>query len=213
MVRIEDNKIAIKVLYWGMYRSGKTTSVDTLYRMTKEQNKDVFPVGSLTKIQRASGATLYFDRGVFQSRKQKQVEYHIYTVAGQISYKPLREKIFQGTDGVLFVVDSQTHLFEDNIEALKELKSVAKKKLIKEIPLVLMLNKQDLPDVIGKKEILQVLKDENLWFENENEFHILNPVIYETVALYDKKKNIYRSFAECARQIVNRISSIEKETF
>ncbi|MFX0073142.1 MAG: ADP-ribosylation factor-like protein [Candidatus Hermodarchaeota archaeon] len=206
MVRIEDKKIAIKLLYWGMYRSGKTTIVDTLYRKTKEQNKDVFPVGTLTKIQRASGATLYFDRGIFQSKKQKQVEYHIYTVAGQISYKPLREKIFKGTDGVIFVVDSQTHLFEDNIEALKELKNVAKGNLIKEIPLVVMLNKQDLPDAIRKEDFLQVLKDLNLWFESENEFYIWNPVIYETVALYNENKNIYRSFAECARQVINRIS-------
>lgn len=192
-----------------MQGSGKTTIVNTLYQLTKEQNKDVTPVGTLTKIERASGATLYFDRGIFQSKKQRQVFYHIWTVAGQSSFSALREKVFQGTDGVIFVVDSQTHLFEDNIEALKELKSIAKGKLIKEIPLIVMLNKQDLMDVIGEVEFLQILKDEQLWFEHGNELHSYNPIIYETCALYNLRKNVYRSFTECGRQLINRIIPIE----
>ena len=73
----------------------------------------------------------------------------MYTVAGQRRFSPLRKKIFKGTDGVIFTVDSQTQFFEDNIESLKELKNVTRGKLIKEIPLIIMLNKQDLSEVIG----------------------------------------------------------------
>ena len=207
----EDNKIYLKILYWGMAGSGKTTIVDTLYRLTKEQNKDVIPVGNLTKIERASGATLYFDRGIFQSKKQKQVFYNIWTVAGQSSFSSLRARIFLGTDGVIFVVDSQTKYFEDNIEALKELKNVAGGKLIKEIPLIVMLNKQDLPDVIREAEFLQVLKEEQLWFEHGNELNVYNPLIYETCALYNLRKNIYRSFTECGRQLINRIIPVTSD--
>jgi GTPase SAR1 family protein len=207
----EDNKIYLKILYWGMWGSGKTTIVDTLYTLTKEQNKDVIPVGNLTKIERASGATLYFDRGIFQSKKQKQVFYNIWTVAGQSSFSSLRERIFLGTDGVIFVVDSQTKYFEDNIESLKELKNVARGKLIKEIPLIVMLNKQDLPDVIREAEFLQVLKDEQLWFEPKNELNVYNPIIYETCALYNKRKNVYRSFTECGRQLINRIIPVTSD--
>ena len=194
-----------------MWGSGKTTIVDTLYKLTKEQNKDVIPVGNLTKIERASGATLYFDRGIFQSKKQKQVFYNIWTVAGQSSFSSLRERIFLGTDGVIFVVDSQTKYFEDNIESLKELKNVARGKLIKEIPLIVMLNKQDLPDVIREAEFLQVLKDEQLWFEPKNELNVYNPIIYETCALYNKRKNVYRSFTECGRQLINRIIPVTSD--
>jgi len=194
-----------------MWGSGKTTIVDTLYTLTKEQNKDVIPVGNLTKIERASGATLYFDRGIFQSKKQKQVFYNIWTVAGQSSFSSLRERIFLGTDGVIFVVDSQTKYFEDNIESLKELKNVARGKLIKEIPLIVMLNKQDLPDVIREAEFLQVLKDEQLWFEPKNELNVYNPIIYETCALYNKRKNVYRSFTECGRQLINRIIPVTSD--
>lgn len=179
---------------------GKTTVVDTLYRLTKEQKKDIEPTGNLTKIAMASGSTLYFDRGIFQSTKQRKVFYHVYTVAGQSRFSPLRKKIFKGTDGVIFVVDSQTHFFEDNIEALKELKSVTADKLIKEIPLILMLNKQDLTEVIGEEDFKQILKDEKLWFEPDDKYYIWNPIIYKTCALFDLRKDIYRSFSECARR-------------
>ena len=198
-----DHKVYIKILYWGMGGSGKTTIVDTLYRLTKEQNKEIEPTGNLTKIEMASGSTLYFDRGIFQSKKQRKVFYHVYTVAGQNRFSPLRKKIFKGTDAVIFTVDSQTHLFEDNIESLKELKSVTGGRLIEEIPLIIMLNKQDLEEVIGEEDFKQVLKNEKLWFEPDHELYMWNPIIYPTCALYDKKKNIYRSYSECARRTLS----------
>jgi len=198
-----DHKVYIKILYWGMAGSGKTTSVDTLYRYTKENEKDIAPSGNLTKISMASGSTLYFDRGIFQSTKQKtrgKVFYHVYTVAGQRRFSPLRKKIFKGTDGVIFTVDSQTHFFEDNIESLKELKNITRGKLITEIPLIVMLNKQDLTEVIGEEDFKQVLKDEKLWYKPEDELYRWNPIIYKTCALYEKRNNVHRSFTECARR-------------
>ncbi|MEE9376870.1 MAG: ADP-ribosylation factor-like protein [Candidatus Lokiarchaeia archaeon] len=204
MVRFTaDHKVFIKLLYWGMAGSGKTTTVDTLYRYTKENEIDIEPTGNLTKISMASGSTLYFDRGIFQSTKQKsrgKVFYHVYTVAGQRRFSPLRKKIFKGTDGVIFTVDSQTHFFEDNIESLKELKNVTRGKLIKEIPLIIMLNKQDLKEVIGEEDFKQVLKDEKLWYEPDHKLYIWNPIIYKTCALYEQRTNVYRSFSECARR-------------
>jgi signal recognition particle receptor subunit beta len=201
MVRFTaDHKVYIKILYWGMAGSGKTTIVDTLYRLTKEQKKDIEPTGNLTKIAMASGSTLYFDRGIFNSTKQRKVYYHVYTVAGQSRFSPLRKKIFKGTDGVIFVVDSQTHFFEDNIESLKELKSITRDKLIKEIPLLIMVNKQDLTEVIGEEDFKQILKDEKLWLEPGDDYYIWNPIIYKTCALFDKRKDVYRSFSECVRR-------------
>ncbi|MFX1320529.1 MAG: ADP-ribosylation factor-like protein [Promethearchaeota archaeon] len=207
MVRFtEDNRAHIKILYWGMASSGKTTIVDTLYRLTKEDEKDIKPVGNLTKISTASGATLYFDRGTFQSTNQesrKNLTFHVYTVAGQRKFSPLRKKIYTGTDGVIFTVDSQTHLFEDNIESLKELKNMARGDLLTKIPLIVILNKQDLKNVIDIEDFKHVLKDENLWHEPDHELYHQNPIIYKTCALYEKRKNIYRSFYECVRRTLN----------
>ena len=176
MVKItSDHQVYIKILYWGMAGSGKTTMLDTLYRLTKENQKDIELFGDLTKIAMASGSTLYFDRGIFQSTKQNRrgkLFYHVYTVAGQKRFSPLRKKIFKGTDGVIFTVDSQTHFFEDNIESLKELKNIARGKLIREIPLIVMLNKQDLKEVIREEEFRHILKDEKLWYNSDNKLYL-----------------------------------------
>ena len=202
MVKVtNENKIYIKILYWGRTGSGKTTILNTLYKLTRDEKKEIAPIGELTKIDRASGATLYFDRGIFQSREQKRVFYHIYTVAGQRPFSVLRKKLFDGTDGLIFVIDSQTQLFEDNIESLKELKGIAGNKLINKIPMIFMLNKQDLEDVISEEDLIPILKEENLWYEPDHPLSSWNPLIYETCALYDMKKNIFRSFYECARRV------------
>jgi GTPase SAR1 family protein len=198
----DSNKISIKILYWGIGGSGKTTIVDTLYKLPREERIDIEPVGNLIKIAKASEATLYYDRGTFHSSKQNSTIYHVYTVAGQSSYFPLRQKVFENppTDGVIFVVDSQIRHFEDNIESLKELKSISNERLVKEIPLIVMLNKQDLPDVIEEDDFKQVLKNQNLWYEPKNKLSLWNPIIYKTCALFEQRRDIYRSFSECVRR-------------
>lgn len=206
MVLYRDGKVYLKVVYWGMGGSGKTTILKTLYKITKESKKDIVPIGELQIIEKASGATLYFDRGLFQSTKQKKVYYRVYTVAGQKGFSPLRRGILDKpndqTDAVIFVVDSQTKYLEDNIEFLLELKNIAKGRLIKEIPMIIMLNKQDLKDVIDNEEFKLLLQNEKLWYETDNKLYIWNPLIYKSCALYDQQKDIYRSFHECARRTV-----------
>ena len=189
-----------------MGRSGKTTILKSLYRLTKESKKDIVPIGELQIIEKDSGATLLFDRGLFQSTKQKEVFYRVYTVAGQKGFTPLRKKIFDKindqTDAVIFVVDSRTQFLEDNIESLLELKNMARDRLIKEIPMIVMLNKQDLDDVIDEEDFKVILKDEKLSYDPGNELYMWNPLIYTSCAIYEKKKDIYRSFHECARRAV-----------
>ncbi len=206
MVLYKDGKIYLKIVYWGMGGSGKTTILKTLYQITKESKKDIVPVGELQIIEKASGATLYFDRGLFQSTKQKEVYYRVYTVAGQKGFTPLRKKIFDKTDdqtdAVIFVLDSRTKFLEDNIESLLELKNMARDRLINEIPMIVMLNKQDLDNVIDEEDFILILKDEKLWYEPKNKLYIWNPLIYTSCAIFEQKKDIYRSFHECARRAV-----------
>ncbi|MFW9825906.1 MAG: ADP-ribosylation factor-like protein, partial [Candidatus Thorarchaeota archaeon] len=184
--------------------SGKTTILKTLYQLTKNGKREIVPVSDLQQIDKESGATLYFDRGIFQSTKNQKVYYRVFTVAGQKSFAPLRTKVFKQldaeTDAVIFVVDSQTKFLEDNVEFLLELKNLTKSRLIKEIPLIVMLNKQDLKDIINDNDFVEILKQENLWYEPSNELYIWNPLIYKTCALIDQEKDIYRSFYEIARR-------------
>jgi GTPase SAR1 family protein len=204
MAQNKDGNIFLKIVYYGMAGSGKTTILQTLYDLTKEGKRELIPVVELQKIDKKSGATLYFDRGIFQSTKKKKIYYRVYTVAGQKSFFTLRTKVFNkleaDTDAVIFVVDSQIKFFEDNIEFLLELKNIANNRLIKEIPLIIMLNKQDLQEVIDENDFIQILKQENLWYDPKHELYIWNPLIYKTCALFDQEKDIYRSFYEIARR-------------
>lgn len=204
MVQYKDGNIYLKIVYYGMGGSGKTTILKTLYQLTKNGKREIVPVSDLQQIDKESGATLYFDRGIFQSTKNQKVYYRVFTVAGQKSFAPLRTKVFKQldaeTDAVIFVVDSQTKFLEDNVEFLLELKNLTKSRLIKEIPLIVMLNKQDLKDIINDNDFVEILKQENLWYEPSNELYIWNPLIYKTCALIDQEKDIYRSFYEIARR-------------
>jgi len=205
MVQYKNGNIYLKIVYYGMAKSGKTTILETLYKLTKDGKREIIPVSDLQKIDRASGATLYSDRGIFQSTKKRKVYYRVYTVAGQRGFASLRIKVFDKldaeTDAVIFVVDSQTKFFEDNIEFLLELKNITDNRLIKEIPFIVMLNKQDLKKVIDDNNFIQILKQEKLWYDPNHEFYIWNPLIYKTCALFDQEKDIYRSFYEIARRI------------
>ena len=198
--RSKDNLIYVKMVYWGPAAGGKTTCLDTFTRIVSEEEKEVVPQGDLTKINMSSGSTLYFDRGIFRHTKESRILYHVYTVAGQTRFSPLRKKIFLGTDGVIFVWDSQRSRLGENLESLKELKKVSENKLIKNLPILFMLNKQDLPNVINKDELIDILKSEGLYYSVDNPLHLWNPVIYPSVALYENQKNVYSVFSELARR-------------
>ena len=192
----------IKIIFWGCTLSGKTTALDTLYKITVNNNDDIFLVGKLTKIAMRSGATLYFDRVTFDFKSKNGINLHLFTVAGQTRFRPLREKVFEGADGIIFVVDSQRSSLEANVSSLKELKLIAGKKLIRDIPVVFMINKRDLEDKISVREWKSILYKEGLLFDQDHPYFLKNPAIFETVSLYHKNENIYRVFNEISRRCI-----------
>ncbi|GAG84964.1 unnamed protein product, partial [marine sediment metagenome] len=77
-------------------------------------------------------------------------------------------------------------------------------RLFNEIPLIVLLNKQDLKDVINEDDIIHILKKEYLWYEPNEKLSFWNPPIYKTCALLENRKNIYLSFQECTRMCLDR---------
>ena len=203
MVRInKTGEIFVKLIYWGCTGSGKKTTIDTLYRIAKEgkYGEEIIPTGNPKPIAMVSGSSLYTDRGVFQSKKHSKIFYHIYIVGGHARFSPLRKKIFLGTDGVIFVFNGQRSRIKDNIHSLKELKNAAGNKLISEIPMLVMLNKQDLPNPVTKSEVYEILLQENMVYPKGHSLNVWNPEVYETIALYSNAQDVYKVFAELARR-------------
>ncbi len=201
---IVSGKIQLKILYWGPAGSGKTTCLSTLYKQTQTENLDVKPVGDLKEISMASGATLYFDRGVFASTHDPRIFYHTYTVAGQTRFGVLRRRLLKGTDGLIVVLDSQLSRWQDCMNSLKELRNFVGENMLAKIVKIILLNKKDLPNTTSVDQVKDFLRQLNLWSDVPEQAR-KNPKIYETIALYDQKANIYESFYDCARHTIEQL--------
>jgi signal recognition particle receptor subunit beta len=57
----------------------------------------------------------------------------------------------------LFVVDSSRERLSENIESLRELKETFGDRLGTDAPLLTMLNKRDLPNAMGRGEMIEAL--------------------------------------------------------
>jgi signal recognition particle receptor subunit beta len=207
MVQVKDGNILFKILYWGPAASGKTTCLETLRKYTQIHDLEVKPIRDLKEISMASGATLYFDHGIFQSTQDPKLFYHTYTVAGQSRFGALRKKVLEGVDGIIIVFDSNSPRWEDCVNSVKELRNLIGQESLAKMPLVVLLNKKDLPSVITVNQVKELLRQQHLW-SDDPEQAARNPQIYETIALFDKKSNVYESFYQVAKRTIDQAVEI-----
>lgn len=147
-------KIHFKIVFTGASLSGKTTVLKYLH-----DSVDGLMKGGLTSIADPSGRTVYFDFSPFSATNT--VLFDVYTVAGQRRHKNQRKMILRGVDGLLFVADSRPEMKDDNVEAAVELREFLGDKIGGDIPLVIVLNKRDLPEVMGREQMLEDLAFSN----------------------------------------------------
>ncbi len=145
-------EISCKIVYYGPGMSGKTTNLETIHKKVPATSR-----GDLTSLATKTDRTLFFDLlpldlGTIRGFKTK---FQLYTVPGQVYYNATRKLVLRGSDGVVFVADSQPDRMEDNIESLQNLEDNLKEQNmnIDELPLVLGWNKRDLPDVLPVEEL------------------------------------------------------------
>ncbi len=207
MVQVKEGNILFKILYWGPAASGKTTCLETLRKFTQTHDLEIKPIGDLKEISMASGATLYFDHGIFQSTKDRKLFYHTYTVAGQSRFGALRKKVLEGVDGIIIVFDSNSPRWEDCVNSAKELRNLIGQEVLVKIPLVVLLNKKDLPGVVTVDQVKDLLRQLNLWSDVPGQA-ARNPQIYETIALFEKRINIYESFYQVTKRTIDQVVEI-----
>lgn len=175
-----EGRQRFKIVFYGPSLCGKTTSLAWLYKMVDGLEK-----GKFTKIEDPMGRTLFFDFVPMQATKG--VVFDVYTTAGQERHKNQRKIVLQGVDGVLFVVDSSASQLNENIESFRELKMHLNDQLGKNVPLIIALNKRDVPDAVPKTELIKKLELNNF-------------PIYETVATTGI--GIKRAFQSLAREVL-----------
>lgn len=134
-----------KIVFYGCAMSGKTTALKALYKHLNGGKQIVSIETSHSKDSR----TLFYDYGELDlSFGIWKLRLNLWTATGQDFYCATRPIVLSGTDGILFVIDSRKELLEENLKSWTELKSFFGNKLESTIPVVLCLNKRDLPDVI-----------------------------------------------------------------
>jgi signal recognition particle receptor subunit beta len=152
-------QMAAKIVYYGPGLCGKTTNLHHIYAKTSPQSR-----GEMVSLETETDRTLFFDLlpidvgviGGFKTRLQ------LYTVPGQVFYNTTRKLVLKGVDGIVFVADSQRAMLDADVESLKNLRENLAEigTNLDEIPLVLQLNKRDLPNIASVEMMLDALDPE-----------------------------------------------------
>ncbi|MEO2069072.1 MAG: GTPase domain-containing protein [Desulfurobacteriaceae bacterium] len=140
----EGNKeIHLKIVYWGSENSGKTENILKLSEILKYK-------GEIITLSTEEGKTIYFDffSPTVSLQNGVKVKFLLYTSSGRKNAEANRGLVIDGTDGIVFVVDSEKDRIKDNKDSFEELKTVLKKKNLENIPIIVQYNKRDLPSAL-----------------------------------------------------------------
>lgn len=149
-------EITAKIVYYGAALCGKTTNLRYIYNNVDNNKRN-----DLISLETEGDRTLFFDLLPLEIGKVKgfTLRLQLYTVPGQVYYNATRKLVLNGTDGVVFVADSQNSRLEANAESLENLIENLSEQDIKlsDIPWMLQINKRDLPNISPVGKLLQAL--------------------------------------------------------
>ena len=121
-------------------------SAAILYKLKLNQSVTTIPTGASTSQckpnigSRSSLSTVGFN---VETVTYKNVKFNVWDVGGQDKIRPLWRHYYTGTQGLVFVVDSQDRERID--EAKQELHRILSDREMKDCLLLVFANKQDLP--------------------------------------------------------------------
>ena len=149
-MKIINNKLYLKIVFFGTALAGKTTSLKWLFRHAiPDEFKTVDQVRSL---ETSFGQTLFFD--FIPIQVSSDITVRLYTTTGQDYYHRTRRLFFEDVDGIFLVVDSQKKELEHNREFVAELRQYLETvEVLKEAEIVVLYNKQDRDDVYPSDEL------------------------------------------------------------
>ncbi len=198
MVQISFAKkeILIKIVYYGMALSGKTTSLQHIHSRIKNKSG-----AKLYSVKTEEDRTLFFDflPITIPSLNNYKVKIKLYTVPGQVKYASTRRAVLAATDGIVFVVDSQSDLIKDNQESLRDLAENLKfyNFDINTIPIVMQYNKRDLKNILPLSEC-------------KKQFNIKNWIDFPTIAI--KGTGVLDAFFEISKKVITNLVKSKKLT-
>jgi len=146
------HRLTAKIVYYGPALCGKTTNLRFINGKLSDEVK-----GKMICLATKDDRTLVFDFlpvnlgnvGGMETRVQ------LYTVPGQVFYNETRKLVLKGTDGVVFVADSQEPMMRANRESLQNLEDNLKEHgyRLADIPHLIQYNKRDLSHLASIEDL------------------------------------------------------------
>ena len=150
----ENNRLSIKLVYYGPAQSGKTTNLMRLHNLLRTDLK-----GEIMMMETTNDRTLFFDLLPlgFKAPSGLLIKFKLYTVPGQVVHDSTRKAVLSRADGVVFVADSQRTQSINNGESFANLEDNAARVGIDfdRLPLVVQFNKRDLDNILSEEEVMQ----------------------------------------------------------
>lgn len=149
-----ENKMILKLVYYGPALSGKTTNLLSLHDILDQEGR-----GDLTVLDTKDDRTIFFDLLPFflTAPSGLKIKLKVFTVPGQVKHDATRKAVLQRADGVAFIADSQLSEETNNSESFSNLENNLEfvGLDIEKIPLVIQFNKRDLKNIIAEDDIMR----------------------------------------------------------
>ncbi|HKD11419.1 MAG TPA: ADP-ribosylation factor-like protein [Thermoanaerobaculia bacterium] len=149
-------ELTAKIVYYGPGLGGKTTNLQVLH-----DRLDPATVGKLLNLATQTDRTIYFDLLPVElgDIKGYKIRFQLATVPGQTAFNETRRVVLKGSDGIVFVADSQWTMLPKNLESWQNLKENLKANGVsfEGIPIVVQYNKRDLTDILSVDALQEAL--------------------------------------------------------
>jgi len=184
----EDGETRLKIVYFGVGLSGKTSNLQYVYAKTEPERRTEM-VSHATETERLLWFT--FAPVSLPPLRGKPVRIGLYTVPGAVFYDESRRTILDGVDGVVLVVDTQAERLEQNIESLAQLEAnlAGHGRRLEDTPFVIQYNKRDLPNRMPLADVDKAL--------NRRHVPFYDAIAPSGVGVFDTLKG-------CAKLVVER---------
>jgi signal recognition particle receptor subunit beta len=189
LINYASREINSKIVYYGPGLGGKTTNIKYIYTKLNPEIK-----GKLISLATELDRTLFFDflpvdLGTIRGFKTR---FHLYTVPGQVFYNASRKLILKGSDGIVFVADSQIERYDENIESFENMNDNLQtyNLTLDRVPLIIQYNKRDLPNITSVEELQKVLNP-------QNKFPFFESVASQGIGVFETLKEV------CKRVLMN----------
>jgi signal recognition particle receptor subunit beta len=175
--RDELGRVHIKIVFYGPSLSGKTTALRWLFANVRSLAK-----GKIVEISDELGRTTFFD--FVPVTASERIVFDVFTVAGQRRHASQRIKVLRDCDGIIFMPDSTPEQMNENLASVQELRIALGTDRMATLPIIVALNKRDLPNALPIDYMVQMLDLEGY-------------PVFDTIAT--EGKNLLRMFQRVLR--------------